>query len=593
MNKNKQWDLSVFYPSEEAFLADLEAFKALIPSISAFSGKISTEEGLAGYLSTDKKITLAYIKLAFFSSMRADLDRKNTLFTSDESKVELAVQSLIAASSYFEPEVLAYGEENVKAFLSKHPEFEEYSFYFEKLFRGQRHVLDAEKEKMLSHFAPLSGEAGDLYSILTVADYKPKTVTLSDGREVVVSTANWTSLIGKEKKAEDRKAIFDSLYSYYEDHKSTYGEIYNLGLQTQLAFKEVRGYSSILDTHLFKDAIPEKVFTSLIEVASSEEGSAPLKKYYELRRKYLGLEKHRSYDRFLQLARSEKTYTYEEAKDLFFASIQSFPSDFQEKAHEVLAPGYVDVESAPGKRTGAYSNGGYDVHPFILLNFQGELDDVFTLAHESGHSIHTLYSEESQPTMKQDYTIFVAEIASTFNEHNLLDYLLQSDSLSKNDRIALLQKAIDEICSTFYRQTLFGHFEYEAAKLAEAREPIHFEALNAIMVRLYKDYYGIDITEEVYKPLVWAYIPHLFYTPFYVYQYATSFTSSMLIYERVKKQEPGAFDSYLSLLRSGGSKFPVDQVKEAGVDLTTKEPFLAVIHRMKELVDLLEKELAE
>lgn len=591
MNKDKQWDLSVFYPSEEAFLADLEAFKALIPSIGEFQGKIASEEGLAGYLTADKKITLAYIKLAFFSSMRADLDRKSTLATSDESKVELAVQTLIATSSYFEPEVLAYGEENVKAFLAKHPEFDEYSFYFEKLFRGQRHVLDAEKEKLLSHFAPVMGEAGNLYSILTVADYKPKKVTLSDGREVEVSIANWTSLIGKEKKAEDRKAIFDCLYSYYDAHKNTYGEIYNLGLQSQLATKKARGYCSILDTHLYKNAIPEAVFTSLIEVASSEEGSAPLKKYYELRRKYLGLEKHRSYDRFLQLAESEKTYTYEEAKDLFYASIATFPADFQAKAHEVLAPGYVDVESAPGKRTGAYSNGGYDIHPFILLNFQGELDDVFTLAHESGHSIHTLYSEESQPTMKQDYTIFVAEIASTFNEHNLLDYLLKGDSLSHNDRIALLQKAIDEICSTFYRQTLFGHFEYEAAKLAEAGEPINFEVLSDIMVRLYKTYYGIDISEEVYKPLVWAYIPHLFYTPFYVYQYATSFTSSMLIYERVKNHEEGAFDSYISLLRSGGSKFPVEQVKSAGVDLTTKEPFLAVIHRMKELVDLLEEEL--
>ena len=243
-----------------------------------------------------------------------------------------------------------------------------------------------------------------------------------------------------------------------------------------------------------------------------------------------------------------------------------------------MRPGYVDVYPSLGKRTGAYSNGGYDHHPFILLNFQGELDDVFTLAHESGHSMHTLYSEESQPTLKQDYTIFVAEIASTFNEHNLLDYLLASGTLSHEDRIALLQKAIDEICSTFYRQTLFGHYEYEASLLAEKGEPINYQVLSSIMTRLYKQYYGIDIEEEKLKPLVWAYIPHLFYTPFYVYQYATSFTSSMLIYEKVKAKEPEAFTSYVNLLRSGGSDFPIEQVKKAGVDLTSKEPFEAVVY---------------
>ena len=234
--------------------------------------------------------------------------------------------------------------------------------------------------------------------------------------------------------------------------------------------------------------------------------------------------------------------------------------------------------------TPAYSNGGYGLHPYILLNFNGELNDVFTLAHESGHSIHTLYSEESQPIMDQDYTIFVAEIASTFNEHNLLDYLLKQDDLSKDDKIFLLQKSIDEICSTFYRQTLFAHFERDIALLAEQGKPINYAVLSAKMRELYLSYYGIDIEEERLKPLVWAYIPHLFYTPFYVYQYATSFTSSLLLYERVNNGEEGAFGRYIGLLRSGGSDYPVEQVRKAGVDLTTKEPFLAVIRRMEQLV---------
>lgn len=461
---------------------------------------------------------------------------------------------------------------------------------FEQLFLEQDHVLSAREESLLSAYIPLSSGVRNLYGQLTIADGKNEEITLSDGKKVTVTQANWTSLIAETKSPEDRKAIFEALYRYYDAHKSTYGEIYNLTLQKQLAEMRSRGYPSILESHLHGNAIPVEVFHTLVRVASTH--AEPLKRYIELRRKALGLTSHRSYDRFLHLAVSDKRYTFEEAKQLFYDSIAHFPADFQAKAREATKDGYIDVYPGEGKRSGAYSNGGYDFHPFILLNFVGELDDVFTLAHESGHSMHTLYAEEGQPTLKQDYTIFVAEIASTFNEHNLLDYLLTSGELSKNDRVFLLQKAIDEIVATFYRQTLFAHYEYLMAEKAEKGEPINYQVANEVMIELYKTYYGIDISEEGLKPLVWAYIPHLFNSPFYVYQYATSFTSSMLLYEEVKDGVEGAFDRYLELLRSGGSDFPVSQVKKAGVDLTSEEPYMAVIRRMEELVDQLEKELA-
>ena len=426
---------------------------------------------------------------------------------------------------------------------------------------------------------------------MSVGDYAPKKVTLKDGSEVEVNQANWTTLVTNAKCEEDKQTIFESLYSWYDEHKNVYGEIYNATVQSQLAEMKARGYSSILEEHLYRNNIPEAVFHNLIEVASTH--AAPLHKYLEIRRKYLGLEKYRTYDRFTQLAKSDKTYTYEEARELFFKSIEKFPEDFQKKARDVSSDGYVDVYHQPGKRTGAYSSGGENIHPYILLNFNGELDDVFTLAHESGHSVHTLYSMEAQPVMKQNYTIFVAEIASTFNEHNLLDYLMESGTLSKNDKIALLQKSIDEIMSTFYRQTLFGHYEYEIAKMAEEGKPLNYQVFCDKMIELYKTYYGIDISEEKVKPFVWAYIPHLFYTPFYVYQYATSFTASMLIYENVKKGKEHAFENYIEMLKTGGSTYPIDEVKIAGVDLTKKEAFLAVTDRMEQLVNELEKLLNE
>lgn len=583
----QNWDLTYFFKSQEEFDAALENFKKYKDELASYKGKLSNEEDLKAFLRLEKKSNLDFVRLYFYAEMASDLDKTNVKNASNLAKAQLAMNDLAAATSFESPELLSLGREKLEKFVKENKEFEEYSFSFRKLFDQSEYVLSKEKEELLSSFNAIRGIGGTLYSQLTVADRKNSTAKLKDGEEVEVTMSNWSSLIEKSACEEDRQAIFEALYKFYFEHKNTYGEIYNLVLQDQLADVKSRGYKSILASHLTNSRIPEDVFINLVNVVSSN--TAPLKKYYELRRKALGLTKHRSYDRFLQLATSDKKYTYEEGKELFFKSIEHFPADFQEKAHEVLKDGFVDVNPKLGKRSGAYSNGGYDFHPFILLNWNGDLGDCFTLAHESGHSIHTLYSEEAQPTLKQDYTIFVAEIASTFNEHNLLDYLLKDPSLSKEDKIYLLQKSIDEITSTFYRQTLFGQFEYEIASLAEKGEPINYEVLCSKMEELYSLYYGIDIKEEKYKNLVWAYIPHLFYTPFYVYQYATSFTSSMLIYQRVKNNEPNAFNNYINLLKSGGSEYPVEQVKEANVDLTKKEPYLAVVDRMNELVDKLEE----
>lgn len=589
---NDKWDLSRLYASEEDFLKDLEDSKnRILPLLASFEGKLGDEEEFMKFLDAQREADLKLSHLGMFASMRSDLDKRNVENASDLSKIEMLFNDYGSMTSYASPEILKLGKKYVDDFFMKHPDYRDFDYEYEKLFRSQKFVLPAEQEKLVSYFGPVQGQGSTLYSQLSVGDYAPKKVTLKNGKEVEVNLANWTSLIAASDCEEDRQAIFESLYSWYEAHKNVYGEIYNTVVQSELGEMKARGYSSILQEHLYGNNIPESVFHNLIEVASSH--AKPLHKYLEIRRKYLGLEHHRSYDRFLSLAKSEKKYTYEEAKELFYKSIERFPADFQNKAHDVTSDGYVDVYHTLGKRTGAYSNGGENMHPYILLNFNGELDDVFTLAHESGHSIHTLYSMESQPVMKQNYTIFVAEIASTFNEHNLLDYLMESGTLDRNDKIALLQKSIDEIVSTFYRQTLFAHYEYEISKLCEEGKPINYQVLCDKMIELYKTYYGIDIAEEKVKPFVWAYIPHLFYTPFYVYQYATSFTASMLIYENVKNHKPGAFENYIKMLKAGGSTYPIDEVKIAGVDLTKKDAFLAVVDRMEELVDQLENLLEE
>lgn len=589
---DKVWNLTHIYKTQEDFEKDLDyAKKVILPGITELEGKLKNEEDLVKYFDLERKASEVLNHLGRFASRRSDLDKKDVKNLSDLAKIDTLFNDFGSADSYSTPEILSLGKEHREKFFINHPEYKDFDFQVEKIFRGEKFTLPAVEERLLSYYAPLEGSGSSLYSQLSVGDYTPKKITLSSGKEVEVNRSNWTSLEGSLENPEDRKKVFLSLYSWYNEHKNTYGEIYNSVVQSELSERKARGYSSILQEHLYHNKIDESVFHNLVEAAN--ENAEPLHKYYEIRRKYFGLDHHRSYDRFLSLAKSEKKYTYEEAKEIFFDSIKNYPEDYQKKAQDVLAEGYVDVYPRSGKRTGGYSSGSANVHPYILLNFNGDLEDVFTLAHEAGHSVHTLYSEEAQPLVKQDYTIFVAEIASTFNEHNLLDYFRKSKSLSKNDKIALLQKSIDQIVSTFYRQTLFAQYEYEISQKAEKGEPINYQVLSDERTKLYKAYYGIDITEEELKPLVWAYIPHLFYTPFYVYQYATSFTASMLIYKNFRSGAKDAFNNYLKMLKSGGSRYPIDEVKLAGVDLTKKEAFSAVTGRRKELVEELDKLLNE
>lgn len=589
---DKVWNLTHIYKTQEDFEKDLDyAKKVILPGITELEGKLKNEEDLVKYFDLERKANEVLNHLGRFASRRSDLDKKDVKNLSDLAKIDNLFNDFGSADSYSTPEILSLGKEHREKFFINHPENKDFDFQVEKIFRGEKFTLPAVEERLLSYYAPLEGSGSSLYSQLSVGDYTPKKITLSSGKEVEVNRSNWTSLEGSLENPEDRKKVFLSLYSWYNEHKNTYGEIYNSVVQSELSERKARGYSSILQEHLYHNKIDESVFHNLVEAAN--ENAEPLHKYYEIRRKYFGLDHHRSYDRFLSLAKSEKKYTYEEAKEIFFDSIKDYPEDYQKKALDVLAEGYVDVYPRSGKRTGGYSSGSANVHPYILLNFNGDLEDVFTLAHEAGHSVHTLYSEEAQPLVKQDYTIFVAEIASTFNEHNLLDYFRKSKSLSKNDKIALLQKSIDQIVSTFYRQTLFAQYEYEISQKAERGEPINYQVLSDERTKLYKAYYGIDITEEELKPLVWAYIPHLFYTPFYVYQYATSFTASMLIYKNFRSGAKDAFNNYLKMLKSGGSRYPIDEVKLAGVDLTKKEAFSAVTGRRKELVEELDKLLNE
>lgn len=579
------WNLDVFYTSNEDFEKDLKIFEGKIEAFNKFKGNLNQFEYFRDYILFDERTTMDFYKLYAYAHLSSDLNLKDTEKQARYQKVLIVMNKLSSVTSFVSPEMIKVGKETLLSFIDKDVRLEPHRFSIEKLFKQQEHVLSDSEEKLLSNFRPVSSVPTQLYTSLSVTDRVDEVITLSDGQELTINTSNWRSLLPTFKDPDDRAKIFSAAFKRYKENKDAFAATYNLVLQNMAASYKSRDYKSALESKLEGNDIPLDVFLTLKDTAYNN--TAPIKRYLALRKKHLKLDKYHTYDRFLKLASSDKTYSYEEAKALFFEALEGYDEEFVNNEKRALEDGYVDVEIKDGKRTGAYSSGFYGYHPYILLNHDKTLDSVFTLVHEAGHSAHTIFSNESQPLATSDYTIFVAEIASTFNERLLADHLLEK-ATNKADKITIIENEIDGIMSTFYRQTLFAHYEYEANKLVEQGIPLNAENLSQIMIDLYLHYYDLDITKEDGKQYVWAYIPHLFRTPFYVYQYASSYAASLKIYGDVKAGVPNAMEKYKGLLKSGGSDFPVNQAKLAGADLTKKETFEAVVYRFNELIDLLE-----
>jgi oligoendopeptidase F len=584
------WDLSIFYPSVEAWEEDLKNFPPYIERLAAFQGKLSEYESFKAFYELEEEATKLLYRLYAYIHLSSDLNLKDTVKSSKNQKMMLMLSQLNQKTSWVSPELIQIGEAKVMEFVQKDPFLMTYKFQMEQLFLQQKYVLSGDQEKILANFGPTRSIPSSLYQALAIIDASDETIKMSDGKKVKITLTNFRSLLPEAPTAKDRKKIFEAAFKRYKDNKAAFASAYNLVLQQLAANYKSRGYNSALEAALFRNNIPVAVYHNLVNTAY--ENTAPIKRYLRLRKKHLGLKKYHTYDRFLKLAKDDTKYPFNEARQLFFKAIEHMDPAFVSHQKDAVKDGFVDAYPQDGKRTGAYSSGFYGFHPFILLNHDDTLDAVFTLAHEAGHSAHTLFSNESQPMASSDYTIFVAEIASTFNEHALLDYLL-TKAETKAQKIDLLESALDGIMSTFFRQTLFATYELRANELVEKGVPITDESLSQIMIDLYKHYYNLDITKEEGKQYVWAYIPHLFHTPFYVYQYATSYSASLKIYDNVRSNQPKAMENYLGLLKSGGSDYPVNQAAKAGADLTDKKTFKAVINRFKELIDQLEKVLEE
>jgi oligoendopeptidase F len=585
-----KWNLSDIFPSWEAWEAGYKELEAGIAKYAALKGSLSggPEALLRAFRLSEELGQLAY-RVWYYPSLQYDEDQRDNGINAKRQQVQILFARLSQAESWFNPELLAIPLETVRGWMAECDPLRLYQFAIENLYRQQEHVLDEAGEKLMSLSSRLAASPNDAYWALSTADAKFPTITLSTGEQVTVSYGQYRALLATRREQSDREAAFRALHETYRDALNTYASLYNGVCQRDWFQARARGYTSTLEAALHGDNIPTSVVENLIE--TTRAGVEPLRRYHRLRRKALGVPTYQVYDFSIPLVTFDKKYPYEEVLDWIVAAVAPLGPEYQARMHEGFAGRWIDVYENEGKRSGAYSAPVYGTHPYMLLNYTDTLDDVFTLAHEMGHSMHTILSHEVQPFVYSSYTIFVAEVPSTLSEALLLEYMLKRSS-DPDERIVLLQHAIDNITGTFFTQVMFADYELRAHRLAEQDQPITSEILTETYTNLLKDYYGDAVDMNPLTGITWARIPHFFNSPYYVYQYATCFASAARLAREIMGGDAEARERYLTLLQSGGNDYPMEQLKKAGVDLSQPDTVRAVIEQLDDLVTRLERELA-
>ncbi len=562
-------------------------------TIQTHKGKLGeSADNLLALMQVQEDLMKKAYKAYQFVSLQSTVDNRNMELQAKLQKVQLMFAQFGVETAWMSPEMLQIPEETMKQWIADNDALKVYQFDLLDMYRLQKHVLSEKMEQLMSYYSNVTGTAGNVFKALSTADIEFPEVELSSGEKVKVTPGGYSNVVTNNQNQDDRRIAYEAFYDVYYKNKNTYAAIYNGIVQSDWASARARKYPTCLDAALEGNAIPTDVYLNLINTV--KEHTAPVQKYTKLRKQVLGLEKYYGYDGSISLVDFNKKYPYDEAVDIVTASVLPLGKDYQAKLKTATSSGWLDVYENPGKRSGAFSSGVYGVHPYMLLNYDETLNYVFTLAHELGHTMHTTLSNETQPFATHNYTIFVAEVASTFNEHLLLEYMMENTK-DPLERIALLNQTIKGIIGTFYAQTMFADYEYQVHTMAEQGRPINADILTNVWKELANTYYG-DISEEtMYSGYAWTRIPHFYNSPFYVYQYATCFASSAKLYKDVtegkKKDRKAALDRYITLLQSGGNDHPMEQLKKAGVDLTQKETIMAVINQLDVLVDQLALEL--
>ena len=592
IDEQYRWDLSTLYPSDAAFEEDLQKLEGRIADVAAFEGTLTSAEAVRACFDADTALDLLLSDLFCYANLRRSEDTRAEDAQSMYMRVYGAYVEAMTRTSFIRPEILSLPEETLKAICADEA-LAPYAYTMERLLRTKPHTLTADQEQLLASFGEVFAAPSEIADNLMDADLVFESVPDKDGETREVTTSSYIDLQMSEDRVL-RENAFRSFYKGYGQHINTFAASYGGTVKGHVAEARARHYGSSREMSMAHENIPGAVYDSLIDAV--RENLPTMYRYVDFRKRMLGLEDLRYFDVYAPLvAEAEQKYTYEEAQAVILKAIAPLGPDYGKTVENAFRDRWIDVYPNKGKSSGAFSSGTYHSNPFILCNYTGNLNEVSTIIHEMGHSMHSWNSNKNQPPQYADYTIFVAEVASTVNENLLIQYLLDHTEDPKT-RMALLNQYLENFKGTVFRQTMFAEFEKAAHAMAEQGEPLTPAALNALYRGLVADYFGPGLTLDDEVAFEWARIPH-FYRPFYVYKYATSYSAAVALSEAILEEartvgteaaladEDSAVRRYLKFLTLGGSMDPLDELKAAGIDLSSPEPVNAALKKFASVLE--------
>ena len=581
-----KWALEDLFLTDADWEAAVKQLEEQLAQLKGYAGKVSASaDALYAYLTLADETENLFEKVLVYSNEKMHEDMGNSTYQGYAAQAQAAATRLSAAEAFFEPELLAMEESRLQGFFKEDPKLEKYQLLIDRIWRRKEHTLSAAEEEILAKTYEMATAPDDIFSMFNDADAKFGTIRDENGKEVELTHGRFGGFMESSDRRV-RKEAFEALYQTYDQFKNTLAATYSANVKKAKFYADVRKYPSALAAALAPGNIPTEVYDNLIETV--HRFLPAMYRYVALRKRALGVEELHMYDVYVPLVADQtKKILFAEAKEIVKRGLAPMGEEYVSHLEEGFDHCWIDVYENRGKRSGAYSWGAYGTHPYVLLNYQGKLDDVFTLAHEMGHALHSWYSNANQPYVYSGYLIFVAEVASTCNESLLMQYLLK-ESKDKKEKAYLLNHFIDQFKGTLFRQTMFAEFEKITHEMYAKGESLTAERLCAVYMDLNRKYFGEEMVSDPQIALEWARIPH-FYTEFYVYQYATGFSCAIALSKRILEMGEAGVADYMKFLKGGCSKDPIELLKMAGVDISTPKPVEDALQLFEELVSELEE----
>jgi oligoendopeptidase F len=593
IEESQTWDLSTIFPTDKDWENELKSLNKALDNIAQYEGHLIDKAGnLLEITELELALSRRIEKLYVYASMKNDQDTREAKYQEYQSKAATLYAGFSQAFAFYQPEFLELSQEQYEQFLAEEPRLKEYAHSFERLFAHKPYVLSKKEEELLAGASEIFGAASDTFEIFDNADIKLPIVTDESGSQIQLTHGNYISLM-ESKDREVRKSAYESLYSNYEQYQHTYAKTLETNVKVHNFRAKTRGYDSARQAALSGNFIPDQVYDKLLNAVHKH--LPLLQRYIHLRKEILKIEELRMYDIYTPLSNLDYKFTYEQAVEKAQQVLSILGEDYSKRVQAAFSERWIDVEENIGKRSGAYSGGAYDTNAFMLLNWQNTLDNLFTLVHEMGHSMHSTFTRENQPYVYGDYSIFLAEIASTTNE-NILTETLLNEARDDKEKFAILNHWLDGFRGTIFRQTQFAEFEAEIHKADASGTVLTSEYMNKLYADINEKYYGLSAEANPQIQYEWARIPHFYYN-FYVFQYATGFAAASYLANKVVHGTDEDKEKYLDYLKAGNSDYPLEVIKKAGVDMLNEDylnqAFAIFEERLTMLEELVKKGVAD